>query len=532
MMLKTLVKKQMMELNRGFFYNQKTGKMRDKGSSILFIILYAFLIIGLLGGMFTLMSVAMCTALVEAGLAWLYFVIASMVAVFMGVFGSVFNTFSALYQAKDNDLLLSLPIPVSHILISRLIGVYLMGLMFSGVVMIPAAVVYWIFAPFSVMGIIGSFMLVLLISVLVLVLSCLLGWVVAKISNKLKNKGFITAIVSLVFFGAYYMFYFKASDLLQTLIANAATVGAKVKGAAYPLYLLGKAGTGAPLPLLIVTLVMAAALALTWYVLARSFIKIATTTGATSRTKYREKAARVQSGFAALLGKECKRFTASATYMLNCGMGILLMPIACVFFLIKGAAVRELVTMLELGEGFVGAILIAVICMLASMNDITAPSVSLEGKSIWIVQSLPVSAWQVLKAKLTLHVILTAIPVFLCSLCGVIVLRPTVWTALLIFLLPLLYVVFSACFGLFLNLQRPNLKWTSEIIPIKQSMSVMVALFGGWGYAIAIAVGCLLLRKIIPAEIILLAVAVLTVVLVWLLYRWLRKKGTAIFEAL
>ena len=74
----------------------------------------------------------------------------------------------------------------------------------------------------------------------------------------------------------------------------------------------------------------------------------------------------------------------------------------------------------------------------------------------------------ILSVKLTLHVILTAIPVFLCSLCGVIVLRPTVWTALLIFLLPLLYVVFSACFGLFLNLQRPNLKWTSEIIPIKQ----------------------------------------------------------------
>lgn len=531
-MLKTLVKKQMLELNRGFFYNQKTGKMRNKGSSILFIILYAFLIIGVLGGMFTLMSVAMCMALIEAGLAWLYFVIVSMVAVFMGVFGSVFNTFSALYQAKDNDLLLSLPIPVSHILISRLLGVYLMGLMFSGVVMIPAAVVYWIFAPFSVMGIVGSLLLVLLISVLVLVLSCLLGWVVAKISSKLKNKGFITVIVSLVFFGAYYMFYFKASELLQLLIQNAVTVGDKIKGAAYPLYLLGKAGTGDPLPLLIVTLVIAAVLALTWYVLARSFIKIATTTGATSRTKYKEKAARVQSGFAALLGRERKRFTSSATYMLNCGMGILLMPIACVFFLIKGAAVRELVTALELGEAWVGAILIAAICMLASMNDITAPSVSLEGKSIWIVQSLPVSAWQVLKAKLTLHLILTVIPVFLCSLCGVIVLRPTIRTAFLIFLFPLLYTVFSACFGLFLNLQKPNLKWTSEIIPIKQSMSVMVALLGGWGYAIVMIVMCLVLQRIIPVEIVLLAFTLLTAVLAGLLYRWLRKKGTAIFEAL
>ena len=55
----------------------------------------------------------------------------------LGAFGSVFNTYSGLYLAKDNDLLLSLPIPVRALMASRLLGVYLMGLMYSAVVILP-----------------------------------------------------------------------------------------------------------------------------------------------------------------------------------------------------------------------------------------------------------------------------------------------------------------------------------------------------------------------------------------------------------
>ena len=40
------------------------------------------------------------------------------------------------------------------------------------------------------------------------------------------------------------------------------------------------------------------------------------------------------------------------------------------------------------------------------MNDMTAPSVSLEGKSLWLMQSLPVTPWQVLRAKLTMQLLL------------------------------------------------------------------------------------------------------------------------------
>ena len=74
----------------------------------------------------------------------------------LGVFGSVFNTYSGLYLAKDNDLLLSLPIPVRAMLASRLLGVYLMGLMYSGVVMLPAVIVYWAVGVLTAATVLGG----------------------------------------------------------------------------------------------------------------------------------------------------------------------------------------------------------------------------------------------------------------------------------------------------------------------------------------------------------------------------------------
>ena len=96
MMLKTLLKKQLLELNRGFFYNTKKNTARSRASSILLIALYALLMVGVIGGMFTFMAIGLCRPLVEMGMDWLYYALIILIAVFMGVFGSVFNTYSGL----------------------------------------------------------------------------------------------------------------------------------------------------------------------------------------------------------------------------------------------------------------------------------------------------------------------------------------------------------------------------------------------------------------------------------------------------
>ena len=219
-MVKILLKKQLTEIFRSYFYDAKKNKARSKAAITGYIVLFVILMVGILGGMFTFLSVSLCGALTAVGFDWLYFAIMSLLAILLGAFGSVFNTYSGLYLAKDNDLLLSMPIPVGTIMISRLLGVYLMGLMYSGVVIIPAAAVYLIIASHSLPAVIGCVLLVLLISVFVLTVSSALGWVVAKISLKLKNKSFITVIVSLFFIGTYYFFYFKAQDIISDLVAQ------------------------------------------------------------------------------------------------------------------------------------------------------------------------------------------------------------------------------------------------------------------------------------------------------------------------
>ncbi len=185
-MLKILLKKQVMEIFRMYFYDEKKNKARSKASTIGFIVLFVFLMAVMLGGIFTFLAVSMCGALVSAGADWLYFLFFGAVAVLLGAFGSIFNTFSGLYLSKDNDLLLSMPIPVKYIIASRLLSVYLMGLMYSSVVTVPAVIVYWIKARADVLSVICNILFIAEISAVILILSCALGYVVARVRVKCK----------------------------------------------------------------------------------------------------------------------------------------------------------------------------------------------------------------------------------------------------------------------------------------------------------------------------------------------------------
>ena len=533
-MLKLLLKKQMTEIFRNYFYDPKKNRTRSKVGIFGYMVLFVLLMAGMLGGMFTYLSLTVCTPFAAAGIDWLYFAIMGLIAVLLGTFGSVFNTYSCLYLSKDNDLLLSMPIPVNVLMFSRLLTVYLMGLMYSSVVIVPAVAVYWVKATLSPGVVLGGLLFILLISVFVLTLSCALGFVVAKISLKLKNKSFITVIISLGFFGAYYFFYFKSQTVIQKLIENAAVYGTKIKGSAYPLYLFGRVGTGDILAVISVSAVIFGLFAVIWTVISRSFLKIATASGNSSKRVYKEKSANQRSVFSALLAKEFGKFLSSPIYMLNCGLGILIMPLGGILLLWKGSGVISVLNSI-FGErlGCTPLLLCASVCMLASMNDMAAPSVSLEGKNIWLMQSLPVTPLQVICAKLSVQLLLTAVPVVFCIVCMAIIYPYTAVELVLNALLLLSFVLFSALFGLFLGLNMPNLNWTSEITPIKQSLSVMIAMFGGFGYTILLCVGFMVLDgwKLGFTGYISLFSAV-TVVLCGLIWLWIKKSGANRFARL
>ena len=197
-MTKALFKKQLMEVFAWVYKDRKTGKIRTAKSIAVYIVLYLFLF-GFLGSVFYIVADALCKPLLTVQMGWFYWCLMGLISIFLGVFGSVFNTYSSLYTAKDNDLLLSMPIPTSKILLVRLFGVFAMGLMYELIVMVPTVIVWFLQAPFSVVGTLCVVLIPFVLSVFVLVLSAVLGWVIALIAGKLKHKNIITVFKSLAF---------------------------------------------------------------------------------------------------------------------------------------------------------------------------------------------------------------------------------------------------------------------------------------------------------------------------------------------
>ncbi|MBQ3481192.1 MAG: hypothetical protein IJH48_02485 [Oscillospiraceae bacterium] len=532
-MVKTLLKKQFAEIFRSYFYDTKKNRARSKAGTIAYIVMFVLIMVVVLGGIFAMLAVSLCAPLAEAGAGWLYFALTGMIAIVLGVFGSVFNTYAGLFLAKDNDLLLSMPIPTNAIMLSRLMGVYLMGLMYSAVAIVPAVVVYLITVPFSIKALVGCLVLLLLISVFVLTLSCLLGWVVAKISLKLRNKSIVTVFIALVFIALYYFVYFKAMNLIRDLIANIAVYGPAIRERAYGVYLFGSVGVGEPIPMAVCTAAVAALFALMWYLLGRSFLTVATATDGSEKVTYTARREKQRSAASALLKKEFGRLTSSASYMLNCALSTLLIPALGVLMLVRGSVVVDVLRQTFGGaEGAVTVLFAAALCMSATMNDTTASSVSLEGRSIWIPQSLPVDPWQVLRAKLRVQLILTMPALLFCSVCGLVLLRPSVAEALALVVLPQVFALFFALLGLTLNLKRPSLQWTNELAPIKQSMPVGIALLGGMGLVTVFAVLYLLLAPSVGASAYLWGFTALMAIPSLALWLWLRRRGGKVFMEL
>ena len=533
-MLKLLLKKQFLEIFQVYFYDAKKNKARSKTSTAMYFVLFLLLVFGLLGGIFTFLAAKLCMPLIHAGMDWMYFALMGLIAVLLGAFGSVFNTYAGLYLPKDNDLLLSMPIPVAVLVGSRLIVVYLMGLLYSVVVILPAIIVYWVTAGVTLRAVLGGLLITMVISVFVLTISCVLGWIVAKISLKLKHKSLITVLISLAVIGVYYFVYFKAQSLIQHLLANATAYGERIKGAAYPVYLFGSIGVGNIKASLIVSIVVIALFGLMWLLLSHSLLKIATSTGKVLHREYREKHIRKRGIDVALLGREFSHFTSSPNYMLNCGLGTFLMPLCAIVVLWKGSGMFAALDAV-FGEtvGSVPLLLCVVLCGLASMNFMTAPSISLEGKSLWLLQSLPVEPWRIFRAKIRMQLLLTGLPMALCIGCIVVVYPMHLSQLLMILLFAVSYVWLMTLIGLLLGVKMPVLTWTNEIMPIKQGAPVMITLFGGFIYMALLFAGFMLL----PGWMFgfcgyISCFVVANLFLSVLAYLWLREKGVTLFAAL
>lgn len=531
-----MLRKQIQELLSPILIDRKNNKKRTLDRILLFAALFVLCFAAIAAAFVGIATLAADYLLTVPGMGWLYFTLAGVFTLAVGLFGSIFATYSMLYQAKDNEMLLSMPIPASAILLSRMIGVYLLGFAFAALTWVPCVVVWAIRLQPGFVPILLASLMLFVLSFVILALSCLLGWVVALVASRIKNKNVVVTVLSILGVGLYYYLSFNAQTLLESLLQNSADLAASVKEKGWLLYemSIGAAGdTGAFLLCLGIGLALAV---VTWFVLNKTFFAIVTTRRGGKKTVYKEERAVARSAENALLRKEFKRFTSSAAYMLNCGLGCLFLPALAVILIVKSDVITPAITEIsgawaELND-WLPLVVAGVMLFIVALNDMTAPSISLEAKNLWIVKSMPVDTVQLLNAKQKMAIILTLpLALILTVTCSIVLAIPPVGTFLLV-IFTILAVLLQSVWGLTMNLKLPNLHWVNETAAVKSGASVVLGLFGGWVFAIAAGFLAYLTRNIItPTAYFICVIAVMAIATV-LLNLWVRKRGPEIIASL
>ena len=510
------------------------GRRRNKsakGTLILYALLYLYVVV-VMSGMMGVNFYTLAQPYHQAGLDWLFFAVAGLMALGFAVIGSVFTTQSQLYDAKDNALLLSMPIPPSKILLSRMIPLLMMNLLFASIVMLPAMVVYAIFVQFRLTWVILQLLGLAAIVLFAQAIACILGWMLHLMLSKI-NKSVASVLYLAVFLSIYFFLMSRAQDLLNTMVGSSAVIANVLSTWVWPLYALGFGSTGSFLHSLVMPLVGTAAFGAVYWFLSVTFIKSATRTNAASKKRaLKLDGAKQSAPTEAVVRKELKKFLGTPIYLTNMGFGIIIMAAMAVAGVIFRKDILSLFSFMPGIDALVPLLICAVCAFNISTMCISTPSVSLEGKNIWILKSLPLSAQDILLAKLRFHNRMT-IPVSAFSgLVLAFAFGCGLWESLLCGLLPGLLALANGLVGMIAGLKWARLDFISEAYPCKQSVSMVVAMFGTMGFAAILGIVCFLISSFLPIAGALAVCAAVLCLFCLLLYKLLITWGIKRWDAL
>lgn len=484
-MLKTLIKIKL----QGLFLRQvksSKGKSASKGKIVLMALLFVYV-----GVVFCGMFAALFDALVEPlhamQLDWLYFGLMSIIIIMFCFLGSVFITEHEMYEAKDNELLMSMPIRNRDILLSRICMILFLNYIYELMIAGPAFVIYMIYFGMNAWQIISFIIVFLTLPLFVLALTCVIAWVVAHIMMRVKRKNIMSLVSFIVFFGLYMYGVTFVEEYIGLLIQNGKTIAQAIESSIFPIYHLSIAIQDANMMSLVIYIVCALVpFIAVIYLLSLNFIKMATTKPKARKIKYVEKPMKEQSVVQSLLVREIKHFTSNAMVMLNGAMGIVMTIIGTVALIIYSSDLKAMMVMIPGIEEWVTPLLCIMGIAVGSLNIISASSISLEGNRLWILKTLPIKEKDILNAKLIMHLLMCIPSNLFYSIVASILFEVSILDAVMIILVPNLFTFFIALLGLLLNLWKPKFDWVNETVCVKQSMPVMLTMFISMGMVFVI----------------------------------------------
>lgn len=464
-------------------FKSLVGSFRKKSTTsiVLTSILVVFLGLFLIG---TFAAIAGSTAylLVKKGLGE-YAIFLSILLGFIVslMFGVVNSTRDA--RGNDTDMLLSMPIPKSSIVLSKLLGQYLLDVLCSLVMLVPTYLILCIKQNESG-GLFGrGILFALLIPALPLFISLLVGSFVQYLKRTTKFGQVVSTIVFVLVWLVYMLIVPRMSSMAEEIDITPAESIVKMKKL-LPVYWLTEAIYSGDLKCVILSLLITLIpLALAVWIHSRGL------TGTDFKVDHSKKTRKYEAGSVrkATLLMEFRRYLSSSNYVMNTLTGTMILVVTTVVIVIKGPSALASLGSIEInGEtiqlsdylvGPIAATLVAaMVNFFGSITLTTPPSVSIEGKRIWISKTLPISTKYLLDAKIIVSVLIFQPISILCCIVMAIVLKTGFVSCLLMILLTCVFQLLCSLTGLLFGLIYVRLDWTNEAQVVKSGMAMFLTL--------------------------------------------------------
>ncbi|MTT32888.1 hypothetical protein GMB86_12815 [Terrilactibacillus sp. BCM23-1] len=376
---------------------------------------------------------------------------------------------------KDFNLLMSLPIKAYEMIISKLCYVYIVCELISVLICLPSFIIFGLNLHFGFIYYLFSILVITILPLWPMILGSLFTMSLGRVNIKLKSKKMgmmicwiiIILIASLV---GYHLLDSISVEDLQTAIRKITTI-------IFPLNILKIGLVGIHIEfILLFMFIYLIPFNLFILVLSKSFVHINSIMSEQSKIKtYKKTHLKQLPIFASCVKKELTNYLSSFTVVMNTSFGIILLT----FLLVTSSLLSinyEMILHQFMPNDQIVQMWIGLFSLVASLSCTTSSSISLEGQNLWIIKSLPIKRFTILKSKLAVNLILV-MPLLGLDVC-IVALREnmSIVEGILLLVIPSLHLSNVSLTGLLVNLRFPKLIWRSPMVVVKQSLSVLLTM--------------------------------------------------------
>ena len=532
----SLIKASMTE---GMNVIKMSGKKKNKSNIILPLILTLYLMFAIGSGTGVIFDI-----LSKDGKTHLLLVILAFSVSLLTFIEGVYKAGPLLFNCKDDDLLLSLPLTKGTIIFIRILKFYIFELLYNSLFLLPIMISYIPSGNVSVSYYVTSIIMLLLLPVIPIVLSCLIGMIMSSVSSRFKHKNIVQTVITMAVLLVVFYFSFNIKSAGNYLVSNIGSLSDKISKFYYPAGIYGKLVSNFNvMDLIIFILINLGIFGITVFILSKTYFKINTRLKSISSNKKsgnKEISYNKSSITTSLIKKELKTFINTPVFIINSGFGLVLFLALVVLLLFKLDILSVLLEKsnfeISLSKDIImnnlSIVILVLIIFTSFMTSITNSVISLEGRNINILKSLPVKVKTILMSKVYACLLITTPVLLLGDIVLFIKCKTNIIEALLLVILSILMPLVSHFLGIIINLKYPKLDAENTAEVVKQSTSSFIAVMLGM-FILMMTIGIsIAMTTMFPAVIVLLILTIVFGLIDLILYLILKTVGVKNFNKL